>query len=63
MADEKDVVKDVVEVLHDGHKGFAKLADSQTRCIAPAAVPRSSFLSNAADSGFISVLFSRLRLF
>jgi uncharacterized protein (TIGR02284 family) len=25
MADEKDIVKDVVEVLHDGHKGFAEL--------------------------------------
>jgi uncharacterized protein (TIGR02284 family) len=27
MADEKDIVKDVVEVLHDGHKGFADLAE------------------------------------
>jgi uncharacterized protein (TIGR02284 family) len=27
MADEKDIVKDVVEVLHDGHKGFAELAE------------------------------------
>jgi len=25
MADEKDIVKDVVEVLHDGQKGFAEL--------------------------------------
>jgi hypothetical protein len=25
MADEKDIVKDVVEVLHDGHKGFAEI--------------------------------------
>ncbi len=25
MADEKDLVKDVVEVLHDGQKGFAEL--------------------------------------
>jgi len=27
MAEEKDVVKEVVEVLHDGHKGFAELAE------------------------------------
>ena len=27
MADEKDIVKDVVEVLHDGHKGFSDLAE------------------------------------
>src|SRR5581483_2538478 len=27
MADQKDIVKDVVEVLHDGHKGFADLAE------------------------------------
>jgi uncharacterized protein (TIGR02284 family) len=27
MADEKDIVKDVVEVLHDGHKGFLDLAE------------------------------------
>jgi len=27
MADEKDIVKNVVEVLHDGHKGFADLAE------------------------------------
>lgn len=27
MADEKDIVKEVVEVLHDGHKGFAELAE------------------------------------
>jgi uncharacterized protein (TIGR02284 family) len=27
MAEEKDIVKDVVEVLHDGHKGFAELAE------------------------------------
>src|SRR5580698_4346301 len=27
MPDEKDIVKDVVEVLHDGHKGFADLAE------------------------------------
>jgi uncharacterized protein (TIGR02284 family) len=27
MAEEKDFVKDVVEVLHDGHKGFAELAE------------------------------------
>ena len=27
MAEEKDIVKDVVEVLHDGHKGFADLAE------------------------------------
>jgi len=26
MADEKDIVKDVVQVLHDGHKGFSDLA-------------------------------------
>ena len=25
MADEKDIVKDIVEVLHDGQKGFAEL--------------------------------------
>ena len=25
MTDEKDIVKDVVEVLHDGQKGFAEL--------------------------------------
>jgi len=27
MADEKDIVKEVVEALHDGHKGFADLAE------------------------------------
>ena len=27
MTEEKDVVKEVVEVLHDGHKGFAELAE------------------------------------
>jgi uncharacterized protein (TIGR02284 family) len=27
MAEEKDIVKDVVEVLQDGHKGFAELAE------------------------------------
>jgi uncharacterized protein (TIGR02284 family) len=27
MRDERDIVKDVVEVLHDGHKGFADLAE------------------------------------
>jgi uncharacterized protein (TIGR02284 family) len=27
MADEKDIVQDVVEVLHDGQKGFADLAE------------------------------------
>jgi uncharacterized protein (TIGR02284 family) len=27
MADEKDIVKDVVEVLHDGQKGFSDLAE------------------------------------
>jgi uncharacterized protein (TIGR02284 family) len=27
MADQKDIVKDVVEVLHDGHKGFADLSE------------------------------------
>lgn len=27
MANEKDIVKEVVEVLHDGHKGFAELAE------------------------------------
>jgi uncharacterized protein (TIGR02284 family) len=27
MADQKDIVKDVVEVLHDGQKGFADLAE------------------------------------
>jgi uncharacterized protein (TIGR02284 family) len=27
MKDEKDIVKDVVEVLHDGHKGFSDLAE------------------------------------
>ncbi|HEX8817848.1 MAG TPA: PA2169 family four-helix-bundle protein [Terriglobales bacterium] len=27
MASEKDVVKDVVQVLHDGHKGFMDLAE------------------------------------
>jgi len=27
MADEKDIVKNVVEVLHDGQKGFADLAE------------------------------------
>ncbi len=27
MAKEQDIVKDVVEVLHDGHKGFAELAE------------------------------------
>jgi uncharacterized protein (TIGR02284 family) len=35
MAAEKDVVKNVVEILHDGHKGFfdlaEKLHDSQTK--------------------------------
>lgn len=27
MAEEKDVMKDLVEVLHDGHRGFADLAE------------------------------------
>ena len=27
MADENDIVREVVEVLHDGHKGFAELAE------------------------------------
>ncbi len=27
MTDEKDIVKNVVEILHDGHKGFADLAE------------------------------------
>lgn len=27
MADEKDIVKDVVQVLHDGQKGFGDLAE------------------------------------
>jgi uncharacterized protein (TIGR02284 family) len=27
MADEKDIVKNVVEILHDGHKGFWDLAE------------------------------------
>ena len=27
MADQKDIVKDVVEVLHDGHKGLLDLAE------------------------------------
>lgn len=27
MTEEKDVVKEVVEVLHDGHRGFAELAE------------------------------------
>ena len=35
MADEKDIVRDVVEVLHDGQKGFAELGkhlqDSQVK--------------------------------
>ena len=27
MADQKDIIKDVVEVLHDGHEGFQDLAE------------------------------------
>jgi len=27
MADEKDIVRDVVQVLHDSKKGFADLAE------------------------------------
>jgi uncharacterized protein (TIGR02284 family) len=27
MVDEKDIIKDVVEILHDGRKGFAELAE------------------------------------
>jgi hypothetical protein len=30
MADEKDILKEVVEVLQDGHKGFAELNISKT---------------------------------
>jgi len=27
MADEKDLVKDVIQVLHDGHKGFSDIGE------------------------------------
>ena len=31
MADQQDVIKDVVEVLHDGEKGSANVKESRTR--------------------------------
>jgi uncharacterized protein (TIGR02284 family) len=46
MADEKDLVKDVVQVLHDGHKGFVDMCEHLTD-----PVVKAYFVKEAATRG------------